>query len=188
MSKIANTHHPVIDLIRKRWSPRSFSEKAISTDDVHTLIEAASWAASAMNEQPWRYYYAFRGNESFDNLWNCLLPGNQPWAKHAAVLMVSVAKTSYADGKPNATALHDTGMANANLLIQATSMDIYGHLMGGFDKEKTKATLRLEDDLQPVCMIALGYLNEAHKLEEPFRSRELTPRRRHHIDHISKEL
>jgi nitroreductase len=177
--KIANTNTPVLDVIRNRWSARAFSDREITTQELDTLFEAAGWAASANNEQPWEYVYAHRGTEAFDKLWACLMPGNQPWTKHAAVLIVSIArKTFEANGKENFWALHDLGMANANLFLQATSMHIYGHPMAGYDKAKLIETLQLGDNQYPGTMIALGYLGDAEQLEEPFKARELTARSR----------
>lgn len=175
--KIADTKHNVLDLIKNRWSPRSFSDKVISETDLHTILEAAGWAASANNEQPWQYYYASKGNAGFTQIADSLLPGNRPWAQNAAILLVSVArKTFEANDKENGWALHDLGMANAHLLLQASALNVYSHVMAGFDKAKISETLGLTEDQQAVAVIALGYLDEAEKLEEPFKTRELTPR------------
>lgn len=175
--KIADTKHDVLDLIRNRWSPRSFSDKVISQDDLNTILEAAAWAASANNEQPWQYYYASKNNDGFKHIAESLFAGNKPWARHADVLIVAVARTTYqANQTANPTALHDLGMANAHLLLQAAALDIYGHMMGGFDKAKIAETLALSENQEAVAVIALGYRDEAEKLEEPFRTRELTPR------------
>jgi nitroreductase len=189
MIKEAKTIYPVIDLIRKRWSARSFSEKQISEYDLKTLFEAASWAPSANNEQPWQYFYSSRASEGFQKLWECLLPGNQPWTKNASVLIASVArKTNAGNQKENPCALHDVGMANAQLFLQATSMNIYGHPMAGIDKNKLSSLLKLNDQQEPICMIALGYLDEAGKLEEPFKTRELSPRQRKPVEEIITSL
>lgn len=175
--KIATTKHDVLDLIKNRWSPRSFSDKVISEKDLHTILEAAGWAASANNEQPWQYYYASKGNEGFAQIAETLAAGNKPWAQHAAILIVAVARKTYeANQAENVTALHDLGMANAHLLLQASALNIYSHMMGGFDKAKISKTLDLTDNQLPVAVIALGYLDEAEKLDEPFKSRELAPR------------
>lgn len=183
MIKIADTRLPVIDLIKDRWSARAFSEQTISEEQMHTLLEAASWAPSSMNEQPWRYRYAMRGTHLFDQFWNCLLPGNQPWAKEAAVLLLSSAKKNFErNGSANRHALHDTGMANAFLMLQATDMKIYGHIMGGYDPAKLQELVSFSDDEEAVCLIALGFLGSPEQLEEPFRSRELTPRSRKELD------
>jgi nitroreductase len=175
--KIANTEHDVLDIIKNRWSPRSFSDKVISEKDLHTIFEAAGWAASANNEQPWQYYYASNGNEGFVPIADTLFEGNKTWAQHADVLIVAVARKTYeANQSENVTALHDLGMANAHLLLQASHLGIYSHMMGGFDHKKISGVLNLTDDQEAVAIIALGYLDEANKLEEPFKTRELTPR------------
>lgn len=187
--KIANTQYPVIDVIKNRWSARSFMQEEIEQKDLDTILEAASWAASAMNEQPWHYIYAHRGSTGFETIKNALMPGNTPWAKDASVLLVAVVhKTHASNGKPNATALHDLGLANANLLLQATSMNIYGHIMGGFDAHKITTSLSLDEDLQPVCVIALGFLDVPEKLEEPYRSRELQARERKPLEAFTTQL
>jgi len=175
--KIANTKHDVLDLIKNRWSPRSFSDQVIPEKDLHTILEAAGWAASANNEQPWQYYYASKSNDGFARIADSLLPGNKPWAQHADVLLVAVARKTYeATHKENGFALHDVGMANAHLLLQAAALNVYGHIMAGFDKAKLSETLQLTDDQFAVTVIALGYRDEAEKLEEPFKTRETTPR------------
>lgn len=178
--KHAQTQYPVADFIKHRWSPRAFTRQPIRDEDLRTVFEAAAWAPSAMNEQPWQFVYAHQEQtEAFQKLWNCLLPGNQPWAKDAAVLVVVLArKTMGPNHVPNRHYLHDTGMATANLLLQAGTMGIHGHVMGGFDMAKTQQALHLPDDLEPVSFLALGYVGEAEQLEEPFRTRELAPRSR----------
>lgn len=178
--------HP---LLKKRWSPRSFSEKLIADELIDELFEAASVAASANNEQPWKYVYAVRGSEGFETLWNCLLPGNQPWTKHAAVLLVALQRNTFQrNGKANPWAMHDVGMANANLLHQAVHRDIYGHLMAGFDADKVRQSLNLSADETPVCMGALGYLDRVEKLEEPYKSRETAERTRNAVEHFVLRL
>ncbi len=115
--------------------------------------------------------------------------GNQPWAKDAAALVVTVArKTFAANGNANGSALHDLGMANATLLLQARALDIFGHPMGGFDREKATEILNLDEDRMPVCVIALGYLGDAEQLIEPFKTRELSPRSRKTVDQFVKEI
>ncbi|WP_159470112.1 nitroreductase family protein [Dyadobacter sp. 3J3] len=175
--KIANTEHNVLDLIKNRWSPRSFSDKVIPENDLHTILEAAGWAASANNEQPWQYYYASKGNDGFVQIAESLFGGNKPWAQNSDVLIVAVArKTFEANQTENGAAMHDLGMANAHLLLQASALNIYGHMMGGFDRTKISETLGLTENQLPVAIIALGYLDDAEKLEEPFKSRELAAR------------
>jgi nitroreductase len=188
--KIASTQHPVIDLIKNRWSARSFSDKAISEKDLHTILEAASWAFSANNAQPWEYIYAHREDkEAFHKLHSCLMGGNQPWAKNAAVLMAVFAHKKLENGHENRAAKHDVGSANATLMLQATHMDIYGHVMGGFDPSKAIEVLNINTEiLEPVVFIALGYLDSAEKLDEPFKTREITARTRKSLHEIAKRL
>jgi nitroreductase len=187
--KIAKTQNPVIDLIKDRWSARAFSGKEISQKDLETILEAGSWAFSSNNAQPWHFVYAHRKDASFQKLVNCLMPGNQPWAKNAAVLMVVLADKKNSNGTENRIARHDVGAANATLMLQALSMGIYGHVMGGFDAAKTIETLGIDPEvLDPVVMIALGYLDSPEKLEEPFKTRELTERSRKSVSEIAKHF
>jgi len=184
--KHATTTYPVHELIRKRWSPRAFAATPVAPEVLQQVFEAASWAASAMNEQPWRYIYAHQADqETFQKMVDCLVPGNQPWAKNAPVLVLALVKTHYDNGKPNGSALHDLGMANANLIFEATALDLHGHFMGGFDPDKTRELFALPDTLQPAAFIALGYLGEAERLEEPFLSREKAPRQRKAVADIA---
>lgn len=183
--KKAVTNYPVLDLIKNRWSPRSFSEKTISAEDMNVILEAASWAFSAMNEQPWRYMVAHRDTPLFNTFFDSLYTGNQPWNIQAAALVLSIQKTTYSsNGYLNSSALHDIGAANILLTLQANSMGIYTHLMGGFDKGKLNGLLALQKDALPVVMIALGYPDEAEKLEEPFKGRETAPRVRKGLSEI----
>ncbi|WP_027003823.1 nitroreductase family protein [Hugenholtzia roseola] len=186
MIKKLTTQTPVLDLIRNRWSPRAFAERDLSQEVVASLIEAAGCAPSAMNEQPWRFVVALRQEEAaFQTLCDLLLEGNKKWAKNAAALVVVLGKQTYSlNGKPNGNAAHDAGMATQNLLLQALSLEVYGHVMEGFEKEKATAVLGLSPDFKPVTMLALGYLGQADSLEEPYYTRETTPRSRKAVEEI----
>ena len=176
-------------LIRKRWSPLSFANKPIEEAKMEELFEAASWAARAYNEQPWQYVYAHQGTDGFEQLWSCLNVGNQPWTKSASVLFVAMYKNTFSKtGKPNDWASHDLGMANAQLLLQAVHRDIYGHLMAGFDKDKFRQLLNLEEEYTPVCMGALGYLGDPNTLTDSYKTREQSPRSRNPISTFTKKL
>lgn len=190
MIKEAKTEHKVHELIKKRWSARSFSEKEITQEELDTILEAAGWAFSAMNYQPWRYIYAFKkDSENFSKLADCLAGSNKTWGKEASVLIMSLAKKKYDNGVSNKAALHDVGAANATLMLQATSMNIYGHLMGGFDKEKAIELFNIDiTEYEPIVFIALGYLDTPEKLEEPFKTREVTPRTRKAITEFAIEF
>ncbi len=187
--KTAITQYPVLDLIRERWSPRSFTPDMISETDMNTLLEAASWAFSGGNMQPWFYLYAHRGTSGFEKILNCLSGGNQAWAGNAAVLMVTLAKKERDPGKPNLWSKHDLGAANMNLILQALSMNIYGHLMGGFDAGKVVDSLDVDPTVyEPVACMALGYRGDPEQLEESQRERELAPRTRKVIAEISQKI
>lgn len=178
--KIPDTVYPVHEIITKRWSARSFAKTSISENAIKTLLEAASWAPSAMNEQPWRYIVALKENkEGFNSLLSCLNSSNAIWAGDAGALIFCYTRLNYTkNGKENPNAFHDTGMANQNLLLQAVTMNIYGHPMEGFDKQLAMEKFNISDTYRPVCMLALGYPGNPEDLEEPFRSREVTPRQR----------
>lgn len=182
--KEARTQHAVHPLITQRWSARAFTDEPVTGDQVRALIEAASWAPSAMNEQPWRYRVALKGDPWFDRLWECLNTGNKPWARNAGALLVCSGRTKLArNGLLNHAWQHDLGAANTLLLLQAVSMGIYGHLMGGFDAAKVNAVLGLDPaEEEVVCLLALGHLGHAEDLPEPFRTRELTPRTRRPVE------
>lgn len=188
--KTPHSKHAVHPLILKRWSARSFSSKSISKADLNTLFEAASWSPSSMNEQPWEYWYVTKSNpEKFNLFLNCLMEGNQPWAKNADVLILNVAHKNFLKTNHfNRHYLHDCGAANTSLLLQAAELDIYGHMMGGFHMDQTILDLAIPETLEPVCFIALGYLDQPEKLPEPFLTRELTPRTRKSIEEFVKEV
>lgn len=189
MIKEAKVNYPVHELISKRWSARSFSKEPVTKETVLTLIEAASWAPSSVNEQPWEYYYSFKGTAGFDKMLACLSTGNQIWVKDAPVLLLCLSHKNFAkSGEPNRHYMHDAGLANANLLTQALSMNIYCHILGGFDTEKTIESFHVPEHIEAVCFITLGYLGNPEKLDEPFKTREVTPRTRKIIEEISKEI
>src|SRR5262245_29146922 len=119
----ATTDHPVHELIAARWSPYAFSDRPVARADLLSLFEAARWAASSYNEQPWSYLVATREDpEEFARALSCLVEGNQAWAKAAPVLALACTSLKFArDGRPNAAAIHDLGLASANLVLEATA-------------------------------------------------------------------
>lgn len=190
MIKIPSTKYPVIDVIKNRWSNRAFKKEAISENEIATLFEAASWAPSCNNEQPWQYFYAQKSNsELFNAMVDCLLTGNSIWAKEADIIIATIARKTFdATGKPNEWASYDLGAANYGLLLQAQTMNIYGHQMAGFKPEQARKVLNLSDNQEIMSFIVLGYLGDASSLEEPFKSRELTPRSRKSVEEIAFKL
>jgi len=189
MNKDANTDKDILQIIKERWSPRAFSDQMISKEDLETIFEAARWAPSSRNAQPWRYFYALRGSEGFKKLHSALLAGNQPWTENASVLIVACSKTNFNyKNLPNRTAQHDLGLANAQLVLQAQSMNIYSHMMAGYEEDDLEDILNLPIDTIPVCMIALGYMGDVDSLEEPLLSREKEERTRSSQEVIATEV
>ena len=183
MVKPADTQHPIHDLIKRRWSPRAFSDQQIEAEKLHMLLEAARWAPSSNNEQPWRFIVANKDHETeWNRLLACLVEGNRKWAYRAPVLILSVASLNFQDDStPNRHALHDTGMAVENLLLQATALGLATHQMAGFDVEKARADLKIPSGYEPVAMIAVGYPGDLAFLPDRLRERELQPRSRQPI-------
>ncbi len=163
--------HELHPLLQRRWSPRAFSAQPVDEEQILTLLEAARWAASANNEQPWRFIYAAKEQgERYSKLFDCLNEWNQAWAKSAPVLIMTLVKTHFSESdRPNKWALHDLGLAVGNLTTQASALDLYVHNMAGFSTEKARELFNLPADVEPVTMIAVGYLGDAEQLPEPFK-------------------
>jgi nitroreductase len=165
--------HPIADILQKRWSPRAFSDQPLTGEQVLTLFEAARWAASCNNEQPWRFIWSLKdGSEKYNLLFDCLKPSNQEWVKTAPLLILTVIHTLFVSGKPNRWAEHDLGLAIGNLTTQASSLGIYVHNMAGFYSEKAIEHFQLPEAFKPLTMIAVGYLGEPSSLSEFNQTRE----------------
>ncbi len=180
MNKSAATSYPIHCLIRRRWSPRSFADKAVEREKLVQVLEAARWSPSWRNDQPWRFIVAMKEDpETYQQLFNCLRPGNQRWARLAPVLVLVVAKKAYDHSEqPNPITLYDAGQAVAQLTIEALSHGLYVHQMGGIYHERIRETYRLPAGYQSVVALAIGYLGQATKLPPDLRRREEAPRTR----------
>ena len=168
----------------RRWSPRAFDERPVDAALLRTLFEAARWAPSSNNEQPWRFLVASKDLEAdWTRLLDCLVEGNRRWAARAPVLVLSVASMQFEDdGKPNRHAFHDTGLATENLVLQATAHGLVARQMAGFDVEKARADFNIPPGYEPVAIIAIGYPGDSAALPERLRERELQPRSRRPIE------
>ncbi len=180
MEKPADTTYPIHEVLRQRWSPRAFADRPVEPERLRSLLEAARWAPSSNNEQPWSFLIATREQpEEFAKLLDCLVEGNRIWAQHAPVLMLSLAKLRFADdGDPNRHALHDVGLAAANLVVQATASGLQVHQMAGFQMEKARAAFQIPENYEPVAALAIGYPGDPASLPDRLRARELAPRKR----------
>jgi nitroreductase len=183
MEKPAEASHHIEGLIARRWSPRAFQERPIEQDKIRSLFEAARWAPSSNNEQPWRFLIATKDNQSdHARLLSCLSEGNTKWAFRAPMLMLSVASLYFEDdGKPNRHAFHDTGMAVENFVLQATALGLQAHQMAGYDVEKARRECQIPSGFEPVAMVAVGYPGDPSMLPDYLRERELKPRERQPI-------
>jgi nitroreductase len=155
------------ELLEKRFSPYAFSARAVETENLRKLFEAARSAPSSYNEQPWRFVVARRQDaEAFERLLETLNERNRQWARQAPVLVLSVAKLDFThNGRPNRHALYDVGQAAAYLTLQATELGLYVHQMAGFDPDKARQLLDIPDGYEPAAMMAVGYLGDSESGE-----------------------
>ena len=162
MEKIASNQYSIHPLLQRRWSPYIFSNRPIESEKLGSIFEAARWAPSCYNEQPWSFIVATQAEPTeYNKMLNCLVPANQTWAKNAPVLMITVAHKYFShNNTPNAYSWHDVGLAVQNMVIQAMTFDIFVHQMGGFNADQAIATYQIPDTHQPVSAIALGYMGE----------------------------
>jgi nitroreductase len=173
---------PVLDLIANRRSKRAYSSQPVAQEKITSLFEAARWAPSSMNEQPWVYIYATKDQpELWQKIFDALNESNQVWAKEAPLLIVSmVRKNLIRNGRPNGAAKYDLGGANAFLSLQATSMGLNVHQMGGYNADKIRTNLNIHnEELELGVIMAIGYLGDAEALPENLKQRELSPRERY---------
>lgn len=189
MRKPALTDYEIHPLIRERWSPRAFAHDAIDDDELGALLEAARWAPSCFNEQPWRFIVARPQNKAeFTTLLSCLLPANQEWAQHAGLLLLTVASLHFEHNqRPNRHAWHDVGLASAQLILQAQSMGLMAHVMAGFDEDKAREQYKIPEGFAPVTAMAIGYPGDLATLTGPQQERELAPRQRRPLQDMAYE-
>ena len=180
MRKRAATDHAILDLIASRWSPYAFTDRAVSNNDLLSLFEAARWAPSSHNEQPWSYLVATRDQPGeFERLLSCLVETNQAWAKFAPALAIGCTSLNFTrNGRPNAAALHDLGLASANLVLEATARGLAVHQMIGILPERAREIYGIPADVQPLTGLAVGYAGDPATLPEQLRGRDLAPRTR----------
>ncbi len=181
-NKTAPSNHPIMPVIANRWSPVSFSNQLVEKEKVMSLLEAARWAPSAYNEQPWQYAVGYKGDDMHSKISETLFEGNA-WAKEAPVLMMGIAKTFFEHKhKPNSTHMHDTGMATMNLVLQATEMDLVTHQMSGYDGDKARELLDIPEDFIPTSVIVIGYAGEPSSDEA--KQRDGAPRQRKNTEDL----
>jgi nitroreductase len=169
----------MVEPILRRWSPRAYADRPIPVEDLKRGFEAARWAASSYNEQPWRFLVGHRGDAAYQKIFDSLVPFNQSWAKSAPVLILSIARKHFThSGETNHHGWHDVGAAMANFAVQITALGLHSHSMAGFDHQKAKEALNIPDDFDTVAVTAVGYLGDPESLPEGMRKGELSPRER----------
>ena len=182
-------HAPAVpgveDLFLRRWSPRAFADKDVSNEDLKKIFEAARWAASSYNEQPWRFFLGRRGDDTYKKILDALVEFNQNWARSAPVLILSVASNKFLhNGSPNQYALHDTGAATISIALQATALGLHTHSMAGFDHEKARKAFHVSADYNIGAVTALGYFGDPTTLHDQLRANEESPRQRKPLSEI----
>jgi nitroreductase len=179
MEKPADARYPLHEIVARRWSPRAFAPHPIRRKALASLLEAARWAPSCHNDQPWSFFVATRDEpEVWDRLASCLSGGNS-WARGAQVLMLTVARLRFAQNdRPNRHARHDVGLATATLVLQAEAMGLRAHQMAGFDVDRARELLRIPEGHEPMVMIAIGHPADPTTLSAEAAERERAPRTR----------
>ncbi len=186
MERVAETREPIHELLRQRWSPYVYSERGVPPEILVSLLEAARWAPSSYNEQPWAFLVATKENAAeFERLLSCLVPGNQEWARQAPVLMLSVAKLNFdRGGKPNRHAFHDVGLAAMSLVVEAMAHGLYVHQMAGILPERARELYSIPEGWDAVAGIAIGYHGDSSAVSEKLRQRDAAPRSRKPLEQM----
>ena len=180
MQKPAPSDFPVHELIRERWSPRAFADKPVPQNVRRSIFEAARWAPSSYNEQPWAYIVASKDDKaSFEKMLSVLVEFNAGWARSAPVLAIAVAELSFANNNtPNRNAQYDTGAATALLSVEATAHGLGVHQMAGFDPDKARQAFGIPAGWEAIAALAIGYPGDPASLPQPLKDREMAPRTR----------
>lgn len=180
MSKTADPDHPILNTLAVRWSPYVFSREPVPPSDLRSLFEAARWAPSSYNEQPWRYIVGIEGRgKTHERIVDCLSEGNQGWARNAPVLALGLIMRSFStNARPNKAAEHDLGLASANLVVEATAHKLHVHQMIGLDPEVARRLFSIPEDAEALTALAIGYRDRSASADGALRDRESRPRQR----------
>ncbi len=178
--KSASPDHPINNLLAERWSPYAFDSRRVSDDDLRSIFEAARWAPSSYNEQPWSYIVATQDDPTeFEHLISCLVEPNRAWAKAAPVLALGVVNLRFRrNNKENRAAVHDLGLASASLTFEATSRGLHVHQMIGIYPDRARELYHIPEDAIAWTALAIGYKADPCEAPEALRERDSTPRTR----------
>jgi len=182
----ASTDHPVSEIIARRWSARAFSTRPVEFSKLLSILEAARWAPSSRNEQPWRYIVFTSDNPEMLKKAQSVLKEINDYAKRAPILICAITKKTYSEnGNPNRLHFHDLGAANENMFLEAFNQGLIMHEMGGFDVQKAREIFNVQEDYEVGIMIAIGYQDTYHVLPDRLREKAFTPRVRKPLSEIA---
>jgi len=182
MKKSAINNHPINDLSRERWSPRAFSDRPVETRHASSLLESARWSPSANNEQPWRFIIGFKGDATWEMLFETLVGWNKQWADRVPVLLLVIGKEQFSkNGKPNEWYAYDCGQAMAHITVEATNLGLFCHQMGGFTALKARDLFNIPEGFKPIAIMAIGYYGDPGTLPEELKEREMASRERNEL-------
>ena len=186
ITKTAKTDYPISDLISRRWSARAFSTKPVEKSKLLSILEAARWAPSSRNEQPWRYIVFTEDNPEKLKKAQSVLKEINDYAKRAPVLICAITRKTYSDnGVSNRLYFHDLGAANENMFLEAFNQGLIMHEMGGFDVQKAREVFNIPEDYEVGIMIAIGYQDTYHVLPDKLKEKAFTPRVRKPLSEIA---
>ena len=187
MIKHAKPDHPVNEWIIRRWSPYAFSEKPVADEHLRSLFEAARWAASSYNEQPWRFIIAMKNQpEEYQRMLSCLVEPNQAWARNAPVLVLATCARKFShNGQPNRVAEHDLGLATANIMLEATARGLAVHAMAGILPDRIRELYHVPQDVEIHTAFAIGIAASPDENPDPnLLERDQAPRDRKPLNEI----
>lgn len=183
MQKPTSNNFPISDLFKHRWSPRAYSDKPVEKEKLQSIFEAARWAPSARNEQPWRFIIGQKGDGSWEKIFESLVEWNQKWTAKAPVLVLNLGKKYYKyKHLPNETYQYDTGQAVAMMVTEAVNQGLIAHQMSGFHPEKAIKLFQIRDDYQPISVTAFGYYGDPELLPLEMKNSEFEGRKRRPLD------
>jgi len=182
----AKTDYPISEIISRRWSARAFSTRSVESSKLLSILEAARWAPSSRNEQPWRYIVFTNDNPEMLSKAQSVLKEINDYAKRAPILICAITKKTYSEnGSPNRLYFHDLGAANENMFLEAFNQGLIMHEMGGFDVQKAREIFDVPDDYEVGIMIAIGYQDTYHVLPDRLKQKAFTPRARKPLSEIA---
>jgi len=179
--KQPSSDYPVHPLIASRWSPRAYDSRPVEKEKLQRIFEAARWAASSSNIQPWYFLVGFKGDDVYQKIFGTLVEFNQLWVGNAPVLALAIAKTTNNRGSQNKSYAYDLGQAVAMLSLQAMAEGVYTHQMGGFDALAAEQVLDIPADHKVLVAFTLGYLGDVELLPLNLQKPETSPRTRRSV-------